>query len=113
MIEIPKALKEEPFDTFFFLPGEKEDTIHLESATYKEPGEKVGGSKMGDEYHIILFREAEDGELVDVEQFNAVLIDPVTYITRMLGIEWFGIISRMTTTSEKFIKTTFDKLTKM
>lgn len=112
MIEIPKALKEEPFDAFFFLPGEKEDTIHLESATYKDAGEKVGGSSMGDGYHIILFREAEDGELVDIEQFDAVLIDPATYITRMLGIDWFGIIARMTTTSDNFIQNTFDKLTK-
>lgn len=112
MIEIPKALKEEPFDAFFFLPGEKEDTIHLESATYKNSGEKVGGSTMGDSYHIILFREAEDGELVDIEQFNAVLIDPITYMSRMLSIDWFGIVARMTTTSEAFVKNTFDKLTK-
>jgi hypothetical protein len=113
MIEIPKDLRNEQFDAFFFLPGEKEDTVHLESATYKEAGEKVGGSSLGDGYHIILFREDEEGELVDVEQFNAVLIDPVTYITRMIDIEWYGILARMTTTSESFIKSTFDKLTKV
>lgn len=111
MIEIPKALKDEPFDAFFFLPGEKEDTIHLESATYKDSGEKLGGSAMGDSYHIILFREAEDGELVDVEQFNAVLVDPITYLSRMLSINWFGVVARMTTTSNNFIQNTFDKLT--
>lgn len=110
MIEIPKELKHEPFDAFFFLPGEMDDTIHLESAIYKDSGEKVGGSSLGDSYHIILFREAEDGELVDVEQFNAVLIDPIGYLTRMLSINWYGIVARMTTTSEKFIKNTFDKL---
>ena len=111
MIEIPKALKDEPFDAFFFLPGEKEDTVHLESAIYKEAGEKKGGSAMGDGYHIILFREAEDGELVDIEQFEAVLVDPLTYVTRMLSIDWYGIVAKMTTTSETFIKNTFDKLT--
>ena len=112
MIEIPKALRDEPFDAFFFLPGEQEDSVHLESAVYKDAGEKRGGSVMGDEYHIILFRESVDGELVDVEQFNAVLIDPATYITRMLNIDWFGILARMTTTSDTFIQNTFDKLTK-
>ena len=112
MIEIPKALKDEPFDAFFFLPGAEEDTIHLESAVYKEAGEKLGGSVMGDGYHIILFREAEDGELVDVEQFNAVLVDPITYMSRMLSIDWFGVLAKMTTTSETFIQNTFDKLTK-
>ena len=112
MIEIPKALKEQAFDAFFFLPGEIEDTVHLESAIYKEPGEKRGGSVMGDGYHIILFRESEDGELVDIESFNAVLIDPIGYATRMIGINWFGILARMSTTSETFIKSTFDKLIK-
>lgn len=112
MIEFPKSLREEPFDAFFFLPGEEEDTVHLEGAVYKDPGEKVGGSSIGDEYHIILFREAEDGELVDIEQFSAVLIDPPTYIARMIDIDWFGILAKMTTTSEKFIQSTFDKLTK-
>jgi len=110
MIEIPKTLKEEPFDAFFFLPGEESDTIHLESALYKHAGEKLGGSSLGDGYHIILFQEDEEGELVNVEQFNAVLIDPATYITRMLEIDWFGIIARMTTTSNTFIQNTFDKL---
>lgn len=113
MIEIPKALKDEPFDTFFFIPGAEDDTVHLESAVYKDPGEKVGGSVMGDGYHIILFREAENGELVDIEQFDAVLIDPLTYIKRMLNIEWFGIIAKMTTTSNTFIQNTFDKMRTM
>jgi len=113
MIEFPQDLKNDPFDAFFFLPGEEKDTVHLEGAAYKNPGEKVGGSSMGNGYHIILFREDEEGELVDVEQFNAVLIDPITYITRMIDIEWYGILARMTTTSEAFIKSTFDKLTKV
>jgi hypothetical protein len=113
MIEIPKELKNDPFDTFFFLPGEKEDTIHLESAMYKESSEKIGGSSLGDGYHIILFRESEDGELVDVEQFNAVLIDPIAYISRMLSIDWYGIVAKMTTTSNNFIQNTFDKLTEI
>ena len=111
MIEIPKELKDEPFDAFFFLPGEKEDTVHLESAIYKDAGENIGGSAMGNGYHIILFREAEDGELVDVEQFTAVLVDPITYMSRMLSIDWFGVLARMTTTSNTFIQNTFDKLT--
>lgn len=112
MIEIPKALRDEPFDAFFFLPGEKEDTIHLEGATYRDPGEKLGGSNMGDSYHVILFREADDGELVDIEQFEAVFVDPLTYVSRMLGINWFGVMAKKTTTSNTFIQNTFDKLTK-
>jgi hypothetical protein len=111
MIDFPKPDDNEPFDAFFFLPGENKNTVHLEGATYKEPGEKIGGSAMGDSYHVILFKEASNGELVDIDRFNAVFIDPVIYMSNLIEIGWFGIVTRMTTTSEKFINSTFAKLT--
>ena len=111
MLDFPKPDENEPFDAFFFLPGEDKNTVHLEGAVYKERGEKVGGSYMGDSYHVILFKESDDGELVDIDRFNAVFIDPVIYMSNLIEIGWFGIVTRMTTTSEKFINSTFAKLT--
>ena len=110
MINFPKPDDNEPFDAFFFLPGEDENTVHLEGATYKIPGERVGGSALGDSYHVILFKESNSGELVDIDRFEAVFVDPVAYMSNLIEIGWFGILTRMTTTSEKFINSTFDKL---
>ena len=111
MIDFPKPDDNEPFDAFFFLPGENKNTVHLEGATYKEPGEKIGGSSMGDSYHVILFKAAEDGQLVNIDRFNAIFVDPVVYMSGLIESGWFGILTKMTTTSEKFINSTFAKLT--
>lgn len=112
MLEALKVLKEEDnFDAFFFLPGEEEDTVHIEGALYKNPGEKVGGSEMGDEYHVILFKEnATDDVLYDIDRFDAIFSDPLEYISQLIPAKWFGVIAKKTTTSDSFMQKTFDKL---
>ena len=111
MLEALKVLKEEEFDAFFFLPGPDEDTIHIEGAVYKNPGDKVGGSPMGDEYHVILFKEnVEDDVLYDIDRFDAIFCDPLEYISQLIPSKWYGIIAKKTTTSDNFMQKTFDKL---
>ena len=66
---------------------------------------------MGDSYHVILFKAAEDGQLVNIDRFNAIFVDPVVYMSGLIESGWFGILTKMTTTSEKFINSTFAKLT--
>jgi hypothetical protein len=38
MLDYLKVLQDKEHDAFFFLPGPKEDTIHLEGASYKDAG---------------------------------------------------------------------------
>ena len=113
MLDYLKTLKDDEHDAYFFLPGPKEDMIHLEGASYRDAGESVGGSKLGHEYHVILFKEAEDGQLVDVDMFDAVFVDPLEYMSGLLPSKIFGIMARKTTTSNNFIQNTFAKLMKV
>jgi hypothetical protein len=112
MLDYLKVLKDDDHDAYFFLPGPKEDTIHLEGATYKDAGENVGGSAMGNAYHVILFKEDEEGELVDIDMFDAIFSDPLEYMSGLIPSGIFGIMARKTTTSSNFIQKTFDKLQK-
>jgi hypothetical protein len=105
-------LKDDDHDAYFFLPGPKEDTIHLEGASYKDAGENIGGSEMGNAYHVILFKEDDDGELVDIDMFDAIFSDPLEYMSGLIPSGIFGIMARKTTTSNNFIQKTFDKLQK-
>lgn len=109
MLDYLEAFHEAKPDAFYFLPS-KNNKIVLESLTYKEFGDKVGGSELGDEYHVILFREDAEGNMNSLEMFDAVLISPYEYLSRMLPAGWYGLIAKKTTTSYKFVKTTFDKL---
>jgi hypothetical protein len=114
MLEFLKILKEEQFDAYFFLPGDKKNEVQVEGAIYKNPGDPIGVSKMGNTYHVILFKENYDtDELYGVDRFDAIFADPLEYMSGLIPENWFGIMARKTTTSNNFIQKTFDKLTKI
>jgi len=103
-------LKDGDYDSFVFLPTEEEDQVHFQGSMYKDPGTKLDGSTIGDCYHIILFKEDDGGAVTHLDMFEAILMAPLEYISRLLPDEWFGVICRKTTTSGKFVQNTFDNL---
>ena len=115
MLDFLKKLKEDPdgpYDAIFFLPGDKEDEIHIEGNLFKNAGEPIGGSEMGPLYEVVLFRDdKENDKLYAVDRFEAVFSDPYEYISNLIPQDWFGMIVKKTTTSSGFIQRIFDKLT--
>jgi hypothetical protein len=94
------------FDAIFFMPTDK-NNIHIQSNVYKNKGTPVENSTVGDKWHIILFQEDDeenDEELVikNFDTFEAIFSDPREYISDLIKSGWYGIISRKTTTSDKF-----------
>lgn len=77
---------------------------------YKDGGTKIGGSELGDNFDIILFKEDMDGKLIEPDRFEAILMEPLEYISNMIKSDWYGIVARKTTTSQKFVDAIFDKL---
>ena len=100
MKEIKELLSDS--DTYMFLPGEEDDNIHIQTSEYKNPGTKLNTSSMGDCYHIIIFKEGEEG-IEHLDNFEAILTAPIEYMTRMIKEDWFGVICRKTTTSQEFV----------
>lgn len=109
MIEFSEEMKKCKYDVMFFLPGTKKETVHIEQQVYNKPGKKLGGSELGDAYHIVLFKVA-DSEMVDLDSFDAILIDPFTYISQLITQNWYGLVAKKTTTSKKFLKSILDNL---
>ena len=103
------------YDAVLFLPDpEGEDNqLKVHISKYKNPGEKVGGSSMGDLFDIIIFRINEDYDLIDLERFDGILVDAREYISRMIKEDWYGYICRKTTTSEKVANEIFDNWTNL
>jgi len=106
-------LAKQNYDTILFLPGEKDNEIRVEGSVYKDPGQKLDGSESGDCYHIILFKLEEEGNPIHLDKFEAILLAPLEYIARLIPDEWYGVVSKKTTTSQSFIESTFDKLKEM
>jgi hypothetical protein len=113
MLDFLRPLKNDKFDFLTFLDGDKENSIQIQGQDYANPGEKIGGSALGDAYHIILFRndEAED-KYVDFDHFDAILPDPLEYISGLIPSGWLGIIAKKTTTSQKIVDKIVDKMQK-
>lgn len=96
------------YDTIMFIPHPEDDTLtNINVASYKKEGEKIGGTPLGDFYDIILFRMNEEDDIVDLDKFEAILVDPRVYVSRMVKEDWYGMVAKKTTTSESFVANTF------
>jgi len=114
MLDYLQKLKNDPdgpYDAIFFLPTDDEETLKVEVAMFKEPGEKIGGSQIGDSYNIVLFRDnPEDDNQWITDRFDAILIDPYEYVSGLIPQNWYGIVARKTTSSDAFIQKIFDNM---
>ena len=111
MLDFLKKMKDEEFDFLTFLEGEKEGSIEVIGTSYQDPGEPIDRGIMGDSYHIVLFRDhkTDKDKYSDVDSFDAVLVEPCEYVSRLITEGWYGIIARKTTTSRPIIDRLLDK----
>jgi hypothetical protein len=111
MLDYLKPLKDEKFDFLTFLEGNKEGSIQIQGTEYANPGEDLDVGIHGKSYHIILFRDhkTDKDKYSDVDSFDAVLVDPLEYISNLIPAGWFGIIARKTTTSRPIVDRLLDK----
>lgn len=93
------------YDALIFLPNDLEgNEIRFEVCHYKEPGEPIGGSVMGPEYHIVLFQFDEEGPY-NLDSFDAILVDAREYVSRMIKEDFYGVVAKKTTTSNDLVDT--------
>ena len=114
MLEYLEPFKKVSFDCIMFVPGSKEDSIHIEGSDYTNKGEYLGGSDLGHSYHVLLYKhdEKNDDKVYGQDQFECILIDPLEYLSGLIPSGFFGMIAKKTTTSQEFVDRIFDKITK-
>jgi hypothetical protein len=93
-------MKGKSYDCLSFLPGQAEGLVSIEGGEYCDDGVAVGGSKLGDIYHITLVKDLPCGN-VHFDNFEAILTDPLVYMSNLIESGWYGIIHKKTTTSQK------------
>jgi len=106
MIESWQALRSEEYDGINFYRND-DDEIEIVSFQFKESGTKIGGTSAGDLYDIIIF--PEDPPKMP-EKFQAILSSPIDYIDNMIDNGFLGVVSKVTTSSEKVVEEVFDGL---
>jgi hypothetical protein len=101
MLEAFKEITD--YDVLFWLPTEDDDTLRIEACKYKNPGEQLGGSQLGPEYTVVLFKCDDDSGTYNHDKFDAILSDPRIYISGLIPQDWYGLVARKTTTSNNFV----------
>jgi hypothetical protein len=91
------------------MPGDREDEIHLQANHLNNPGDKVVPGIAGDWYHILLFKEDKDGFVENYDDSEAVLIDPLEYMSMLIPNGWYGVVCKKTTISDEVIDDIVDK----
>jgi len=100
MLNYLEDIKE--YDALFFMPSEKIGAIQISTNTYKNPGEPLENNNMGFSWHVILFKEGEEG-IENLDHFDAILSEPREYISNLITQDWYGVIAKKTTTSHAFL----------
>lgn len=112
MLDFLKPMKNENFDFLTFLAGDTENEIAIVGQEYANKGEPIGGNELGLTYHIVLFRDSktEKDAYGDLDSFEAILADPLEYISGLIPGGFYGIIAKKTTTSHKIINKLLDTM---
>ena len=99
MREFLQQLKNNDFDGVNFYRNEDGD-LEFSQFQFKEPGEKIGGTELGDYFDIIIVQE--DPPKMP-ERFQAILISPIDYVDRMAEVGFYGVVTKFTTTSKEIM----------
>ena len=108
MKEYLRPLKNRDFDGINFYRNENGD-FEVSAFNYKTPGTKLEGSSLGELYDIIIFNE-ESPKMP--ERFQAVLISPLDYISRIIDDGFLGVVAKATTNSDNFMTDAFNHMSK-
>ena len=110
MLNLLEPIKNEKFDVMYFIAGDEEDSIEIQLRQFKEGEEFAESTTLGDYYQILLYKHDKNGTCILPDKFEAILIDPMEYVSGLIPQDWFGIIARKTKNSHKIIDNLFDKM---
>jgi hypothetical protein len=103
--EIPKK-----FDGFYFLPPDNDNEegfiFHFFNLGKELSGGKpIDNSELGDMFHVAFFTRNVEGKPEFDDSFEAIFIDPLTYVSKtLMGSEIYGCFCRKTDKSEKWFQ---------
>ena len=109
--EIKEIYNEDDHDGVVFLLDEN-DNLEISPFTYVEKEDPIEVHELGYKYHVILYKETFDGEIEDLDKFEAILGNPHHYVGNLIKAGFLGSISKKTKSSFNIINDMFDDLLK-
>lgn len=103
-----KEIFDDGVDGISFIPT-KELNVDIKGFKYTRKS-KYEKHKLGHVYHILLYQVDDDLNIVNPDRFEAILSDPYVYTSNLIECGFFGLITKKTKSSNKFVKTVFKSL---
>jgi hypothetical protein len=104
---IIKSMFESGVDGVTFFP--KNDwEMDLRGFEYQTKSKYVVGD-LGHYYHIMLYKADIDGEIIDKDNFEAILTDPYVYVDNLIKSGFYGVVVKKTKKSPKLMKELYAK----
>jgi hypothetical protein len=96
------------YDGLFFYPQfEEEQHVDYKIELFEfndKRNSKVQGTEVGDLYLIAFFKSDSETVIKLDDNFEAIFVDPLTYIKNLIGSKLYGIMVKKTKKSEKWFK---------
>ena len=109
MLDYLQPLKDADVDVIMFFEGSQPNSIKVEGNQYEDRGTPVGGNDIGNAYHVILCKDHPTEDKYDqFDNFEAMLAEPLEYISGLIPEGWYGVIAKKTTTSHEPITRMLD-----
>lgn len=100
-------MKTADYDGIYFIPHDEDpDGMKIAFFNLNEEfrgGESIGGSPMGDCWHVVYFKTTESGVEMD-DPMEAIFADPAVYVEGLAGGNIYGCMVRKTTKSGKWFQ---------
>ena len=109
MLDYLQPLKNADVDVIMFFEGSQPNSIKVEGNQYSDRGEPLGGNSIGNLYHVILCRDHPTEDRYDqFDTFEAILSEPLEYISGLIPEGWYGVVAKKTTTSQPLYQRMLD-----
>lgn len=110
--EIIKQIFADNADGVTFLPanGNVHD-LNITGFKYNRKS-KYEKTNLGHLYHIMIYKCTDDGMITHPDNFVAILTDPYVYVSSIIECGFYGVVTKKTKASNKFIKEMFQGLLK-
>lgn len=106
---IKEIYKEEEHDGFCFYVDDK-SILDISPFNYKRKSKPLFKNDIGYKYHILTYKEDDDGSPYEVEHFDAILGDPYHHASILINLGYFGTLCKITKSSNKIIKDLFKQM---
>lgn len=96
-------------DGISFLPINADGDLQINGFVYSRKYKEIK-SELGNFYHILVYKATEYGEIHNSDNFTAILTDPRVYVENLIKNDFYGVVTKQTTGSKRFVSELFKKM---